>query len=547
MRSAADRARAIAAAAGGAVTSEQTTIDPVDEDRSLATLVLRVPADRLDAVLTDLAELGDLRDQTQSAVDVTGEVVDLEARIATQRASIERVRLLLSKAESIGDVVTIESELTRREADLEALLSRQAALADQAAQSTVTLVVLGPDAAAPEEETGFLAGLRAGWDAFVAASTALLTGLGAVLPFAVLALLLGLPLLAWWRRHATRAEVSAASASEPRRPPARPGRLTQPVSGGRAPGPRRVAAGPGRCRGAPRGPRLKTCPGSPAASASTSSTSRSSTSGGANSAAGSRLPCSALPGPTRRAASASGTRKSTPTTSAPASPMQPQQLAGAHPEVDPRHAQVGHRGQDRGRVRLDEVDVVARGQRARPRVEELHRRGAVLDLQPQERAGDPGQLRQQVVPQRRVAVHQGLGVGVVAGRPALDQVRGQRERRAGEPDERGAAELGAELLDRRQHRGHVVGLQVAQLAEVGPGADRARDDRADPRLDVEVHADRLERHHDVAEEDGRVDAVPAHRLQGDLDDQVGAEARVEHRRALRAPRGTPAASGRPAA
>lgn len=204
VRSAADRARAIAAAAGGAVTSEQTTIDPVDEDRSLATLVLRVPADRLDAVLTDLAELGDLRDQTQSAVDVTGEVVDLEARIATQRASIERVRLLLSKAESIGDVVIIESELTRREADLEALLSRQAALADQTAQSTVTLVVLGPDAAAPEEEAGFLAGLRAGWDAFVAASTALLTGLGAVLPFAVLALALGLPLVAWWRRHESR-------------------------------------------------------------------------------------------------------------------------------------------------------------------------------------------------------------------------------------------------------------------------------------------------------------------------------------------------------
>jgi Domain of unknown function (DUF4349) len=215
VRPAADRARAIAAAAGGAVTSEQTSIDPVDADRSLATLVLRVPADRLDAVLTDLAELGSLRDQTQSAVDVTGEVVDLAARVETQRASIERVRLLLSRAAGIGDIVAIESELTRREADLEALLSRQAVLADQAAQSTVTLVVLGPDAAAPEQETGFLAGLRAGWAAFVAASTALLTGLGAVLPFAALALVLGLPLLAWWRRRAPRAEVTAGSVPAP--------------------------------------------------------------------------------------------------------------------------------------------------------------------------------------------------------------------------------------------------------------------------------------------------------------------------------------------
>ena len=63
-------------------------------------------------------------------------------------------------------------------------------------------------------------------------------------------------------------------------------------------------------------------------------------------------------------------------------------------------------------------------------------------------------------------------------------------------------------------------------------ADRVGDDRPGAGHDVEVDADRLERHHDVGEEDGRVDAVAAHRLQGDLDDQVGAEARLQHRDAL---------------
>ena len=59
--------------------------------------------------------------------------------------------------------------------------------------------------------------------------------------------------------------------------------------------------------------------------------------------AGSRLPCSAWSGPTRRAASSSGTRQSTPTTSAPASPISAEQLAGADAEVDARHAELGRR------------------------------------------------------------------------------------------------------------------------------------------------------------------------------------------------------------
>ena len=41
------------------------------------------------------------------------------------------------------------------------------------------------------------------------------SGCGKSTLLAVLALLLGLPLLAWWRRHATRAEVTAASEPAP--------------------------------------------------------------------------------------------------------------------------------------------------------------------------------------------------------------------------------------------------------------------------------------------------------------------------------------------
>ena len=64
-------------------------------------------------------------------------------------------------------------------------------------------------------------------------------------------------------------------------------------------------------------------PSRPAAASRTSRVFASTASVEAKRTAGSRLPWSALPGPTRRAASSSGTRQSTPTTSAPASPMRP--------------------------------------------------------------------------------------------------------------------------------------------------------------------------------------------------------------------------------
>ena len=93
--------------------------------------------------------------------------------------------------------------------------------------------------------------------------------------------------------------------------------------------------------------------------------------------------------------------------------------------------------------------------------------------------------------------------------------------------------------DQHPHRlgdgSDVVGLQRPEPVEVGRGPDRLGDHRPDPGHDVEVDADRLERHDDVAEQDRRVHAVPAHRLQGDLGDELRRPAGLEHRDALAEP------------
>ena len=69
--------------------------------------------------------------------------------------------------------------------------------------------------------------------------------------------------------------------------------------------------------------------------------------------------------------------------------------------------------------------------------------------------------------------------------------------------------------------GHVrLRLERSQPRHVGGGADGVVHDGPHAGLDPDGDAHRRERHHDVAEQDRRVDRHPAERLQRDLDDQV---------------------------
>ncbi len=161
--------------------------------------------------------------------------------------------------------------------------------------------------------------------------------------------------------------------------------------------------------------------------------------------------------------------------------------------------------------------VVRRGQRPRPRIEQLHRTGTGPHLGTQVRGDDVGQLLHQAVPRRLVAVHQGLGVLVVLRRPTLDQVRRDREGRAGEPDQGDRTQFAGKDADGLEHEGGVlVRLDRSQSVDVGHGADRMLEDRSDALADLDGHADGLHRRDDVAEQDGGVDPVPTDRLQGHL-------------------------------
>ncbi len=182
----ASRVRTATAARGGNVAEEQSG------DRS-SRLTLRVPAASLDALIDDVARLGHVTSRSGQVVDATDQVVDLNARVASQQASVVRVRTLLGQASSIGDIVSIEAELSRREADLDSLTSRLAALRDQVALSTLTVDIAEPGVPVepPVAAGGFLGGLASGWDGLLVVASGVGVAAGFLLPFAVVLAVLG--------------------------------------------------------------------------------------------------------------------------------------------------------------------------------------------------------------------------------------------------------------------------------------------------------------------------------------------------------------------
>ncbi|OON80700.1 hypothetical protein B1H18_11925 [Streptomyces tsukubensis] len=209
-----DAARAAARDAGGIVGDETTDRD--GEGRESSRIVLRVPRSSYDEVLAALAGTGTLVERKVKARDVSEQVVDVDSRVESQRASVARVRALMDDAKRISDVVALEGELSTREADLESLLARQASLKDRTSMATITLRLSQRAGTAPgghEEESGFTDALGGGWDVFVTIARGVALAVGAALPF----LAAGAVTLVLWRlfrgRLPRRARPAAAGAS----------------------------------------------------------------------------------------------------------------------------------------------------------------------------------------------------------------------------------------------------------------------------------------------------------------------------------------------
>ena len=131
------RVRAAARELGGYVGGSQAgTLE------QSATLTLRVPADRFDDALARLHELdATVVTEATREEDVTGQVVDLEARIANLEASEISYRTLLERAERFDDVLAVQTRLDQVRGEIEQLKGQLKSLSGQADLATLTVTL----------------------------------------------------------------------------------------------------------------------------------------------------------------------------------------------------------------------------------------------------------------------------------------------------------------------------------------------------------------------------------------------------------------------
>ena len=187
----------------------------VSGDNTYATITAQVPAAQLDGFLDDVSALGTVDAVNVTAQDVTTQVVDLDARIAALTTSIDRMSVLLAEAERIEDLLAIEAQLSARQAELDSLLAQRTYLGDQVAMSAVTITMSPVSTPIAEVDApGFLSGLRSGWAAFTSAIAVAITAAGFLLPFAIILLVVAVPLIAIAVRQSRRRRPTDTDASD---------------------------------------------------------------------------------------------------------------------------------------------------------------------------------------------------------------------------------------------------------------------------------------------------------------------------------------------
>lgn len=159
-----------------------------NRDLRTASLTLRIPADSLDAFLSNTGELGRITSRNMSSTDVTASYQDTAARLENQKLLLARLQALTDTAGDLSDLLALETQLADTQYNIEQLESTLADTDQQVNDATVRVTL--NEEAQPDlrDETVSLGdrikgALSTGWNAFVSFLQDCVVFLTAALPF----------------------------------------------------------------------------------------------------------------------------------------------------------------------------------------------------------------------------------------------------------------------------------------------------------------------------------------------------------------------------
>jgi len=148
-------AGAVVSAAGGYVSGSD---EAAAADKVSASVSYRIPAAAWDATLDGIRRVAStVRHQQVTSEEVSGQVVDLGARISNLRATEGALQAIMARATKIGDVLDVQKQLTDTRGEIERLVADKTQLEGRAAYGSlkVTFNLPVPPAAVTAQK---------GWD-----------------------------------------------------------------------------------------------------------------------------------------------------------------------------------------------------------------------------------------------------------------------------------------------------------------------------------------------------------------------------------------------
>ncbi len=163
------RVAALAVASGGFVASTETQ-SAAPGTPAQGTITLQVPEEDFNTVLDQVRGLGRVASLTTSATDVTGQYVDLQARITALQDSRQQYLTIMAKATTIGGILAVQEQLENLQSQLEQLQGQLQLLNNQTTYATlaVTLSQKAVTPPPPRPEPGLLKAWHAAVGGFVA-------------------------------------------------------------------------------------------------------------------------------------------------------------------------------------------------------------------------------------------------------------------------------------------------------------------------------------------------------------------------------------------
>ena len=208
----------IATATGGFVASSSFSYRDGDDDREqrqVASLTIRVPAEVYPNVLSQLRGLAETVDFEESnASDVTEEFTDLQSRLRNLEATETQLLRLLGRAETISDILIVQDRLNNVQGEIEFVKGRLQLIGDLTDLATISVHLRPVDGALVAPDGGGVnlsETIAEAWDDSLAFLGSIAEGVLTVVVFAWWVPVIGVPAaaIAW---GASRRGPRAASA-----------------------------------------------------------------------------------------------------------------------------------------------------------------------------------------------------------------------------------------------------------------------------------------------------------------------------------------------